>query len=303
MNPFELPGPQFLAVYATLGILVVWAVYVLKQQAEGGEPVNLPSMDPYLIAYLRGGATEAVRLGVAVLVDRQLLAFDPDGTVTRREHVSPAHGRNDLEQAILEQCASAEAPRDLAVNRRLQEIALRSYEPELVRLGLLAESDTRARRVRDAGIAIAILFVVAAIKIAIGVARNRPVSFLVMSLIGFSVVTMVVIRGRRTVLGERVLADLAMLFDALRDRANELRPYSSTSELALLIAVFGLTAVPVSAFPFRHAFTSAADPSASSTSSYGSSCGGSSCGGGGSSCGGGGSSCGGGGGCGGCGSS
>lgn len=120
MNPFELAGPQFLAVYATLGILVVWSVYVLKQQAEGGEPVNLPSMDPYLIAYLRGGATEAVRLGVAVLVDRQLLAFDPDDTVTRREHVSPAHGRNDLEQAILEQCASADAPRDLAVNRRLQ---------------------------------------------------------------------------------------------------------------------------------------------------------------------------------------
>jgi hypothetical protein len=201
----------------------------------------------------------------------------------------------------------SEAPCDLAVNRRLQEIALRSYEPELVRLGLLAESDTRARRVRDAGIAIAILFVVAAIKIAIGVARNRPVSFLVMSLIGFSVVTMVVIRGRRTVLGERVLADLAMLFDALRDRANELRPYSSTSELALLIAVFGVGAVPVSAFPFRRAFTS---PTDTSTWSSTSSCGGSSCGGGssfscsgGSSCGGGGSSCGGGGGCGGCGSS
>ena len=34
MNPFELPGPQFLAFYAVLGILVVWSLRVAKQRAE-----------------------------------------------------------------------------------------------------------------------------------------------------------------------------------------------------------------------------------------------------------------------------
>jgi uncharacterized membrane protein YgcG len=146
-------------------------------------------------------------------------------------------------------------------------------------------------------LAIVFLMIVAGVKVAIGVARNRPVSFLVLFAFGFSAVTLaVVVRGRQTVLGEQVLADLATLFEGLRDRANELRPYSSTSELALLMAVFGLGAVPLSAFPFRRAFPSATDTSTSSTSSCGSSCGSSSCGGGGS-------SCGGGGGCGGCGSS
>ena len=64
-------------------------------------------------------------------------------------------------------------------------------------------------------------------------------SFLVLFAFGFSALTLFTIRGRRTVLGERVLGDLTMLFDALRERADELRPNIATGELALLMAVFG----------------------------------------------------------------
>lgn len=295
MNPFELPGPQFLAFYAMLGAGVLFAVYLLKRRAEGGEPIRLPSTDPYLIAYLRGGAVETVRLGVAVLVDRMLLELEDGERVVRRERVSPTHGSNDLEHAILEKCETATHPRDLAASHRLLEIARRSYEPPLQRMRLLADSDTRARRVQEAGLAIVLLCVVAAVKVAIGVARNRPVSFLVLFAFGFSALTLFTIRGRRTVLGERVLGDLTMLFDALRERAAELRPYTATGELALLMAVFGAGAVPIGAFPFVRAFRPA---TSTNTSSCGTGCGSSS---GSSSCGGGGSSCGGGG-CGGCGS-
>jgi len=242
---------------------------------------------------LRGGPTEAVRRGVTVLVDRLLLELEGD-RVVRRERVSPTHGSNDLERAILEQCETATHPGDLATSQRLQEIARRSYEPPLLRMRLLADSETRLRRLQEAGLAIVLLFVVAAVKVAIGVARNRPVSFLVLFAIGFSALTLAAIRGRRTVLGERVLGDLTMLFDALRERADELRPNIATGELALLMAVFGAGAVPIGAFPFVRAFR----PATTNTSSCGSTgCGSSS----GSSCGGGGSSCGGGG-CGGCGS-
>ena len=150
------------------------------------------------------------------------------------------------------------------------------------------------RRVQEAGLAIVLLCVVAAVKVAIGVARNRPVSFLVLFAFGFSALTLFTIRGRRTVLGERVLGDLTMLFDALRERADELRPNIATGELALLMAVFGAGAVPIGAFPLVRAFRPA---TTTNTSSCGTGCGSSS----GSSCGGGGSSCGGGG-CGGCGS-
>jgi uncharacterized membrane protein YgcG len=124
------------------------------------------------------------------------------------------------------------------------------------------------------------------------------VSFLVLSAIGFSALALFMTRGRRTVRGDRVLVDLTTLFDALRERADELRPYAATNELALLMAVFGIGAVPMMAFPFRRAFRPAeAGTTSCGGSSY--SCGSSSSG---SSCGGG-RSCGGGGGCGGCGGS
>src|SRR5262245_52643351 len=103
MNPFDLPGPEFLLFYAMLGAVVLFAVYTFKQRAEGGESIRLPSTDPYLIAYLRGGAVETIRLGVAVLVDRQLLEFEGGDRVVRRKGVRPTHGSNDLEREILEQ--------------------------------------------------------------------------------------------------------------------------------------------------------------------------------------------------------
>jgi uncharacterized protein (TIGR04222 family) len=299
MNPFDLPGPQFLLFYAMLGAGVLFAVYAFKQQAEGGEPVRLPSTDPYLIADLRGGAVEAIRLGVAVLVDRQLLEFEGGDRVVRRKGVRPTHGSNDLERAILEQCENVVHPGELTDTQRLLEIARRSYELPLLRLGLLATPETRTRRLRDLGLAMVVLAVVAGIKVAIGVARDRPVVLLVISAIGFVVLAGFMTGGRRTVLGERVLGDLTALFDGLRARARELRPNTATNEFAMLMAVFGVSAVPVGAFPFIRAFGGATRDSG--TNACGASGGG--CGGGGSSCGGGGSSCGGGGGCGGCGGS
>ena len=305
MNPFDLPGPQFLMLYAVLGVVVVGAVYYFKQQAEAGEPGRLPVSDPYVIAFLRGGAVDAVRLGVAVLVDRKLLEVGEDEAVVLREGVRPTHGSNDLERAILEQCTTAQHPRDLAVSHRLQEAARRSYEPMLKQMNLLAGPEVLARRGRLVGQGAIVLVVVAGIKIAVGLSRNRPVSFLVVSAVVFVVLTLVVTRGRRTARGDRLLNDLTSLFGALHQRASDLRPYTSTSELAMLMAVFGMTAVPVTAFPFVRSFRPVVTTATTATSSCGSSysCGSSSSGGG-SSCGGGGSSCGGGGGgCGGCGGS
>jgi uncharacterized protein (TIGR04222 family) len=295
-NPFDLPGPQFLAFYAMLGAGILAVVYTLKRRAEGGNPVRLPSTDPYLIAYLRGGAAEAVRLCVAVLVDRQLLDFEGGDRVVRPVTVRPTHGGNDLERALLGQCAKATHPRDLAASQHLLNVARQSYEQPLLQMRLLADTATRLRRLREAGLAIVVLVLVAGIKVAVGLARNRPVSFLVLLAIAFSALTLFITSGRRTVLGERVLGDLTTLFETLRERAGELRAHTATSEAALLMAVFGFGAVPIGAFPFVRPFreASAANTAACGTSGCGSSSG--------SSCGGGGSSCGGGG-CGGCGGS
>jgi hypothetical protein len=92
----------------------------------------------------------------------------------------------------------------------------------------------------------------------------------------------------RTSLGEAHLAGIRGLFADLRRRADSIQPGGGTAELAWLAAVFGLGAVPASAFPFVREFRAKREVSS------GSGCGTSGCGSGG--CGGGG-----GGGCGGCG--
>ena len=257
MNPFDLPGPQFLAFYAVLGACVLLLLYVLKQRAEGGDPIRLPSRDPYLIAYLRGGAVETVRLGVAVLVDRQLLQFEGGDSVVRRDKVRPTHGGNDLERAILEECDTAVYPQKLVYDaapagncQTIIRVAAHAHgaagwpRHAIATAARIRSGDRRARhrrRNQDRR----------------GLGPQSARSFLIVLAFGFAGVALVVNRGRLTALGTRVLADLATLFDALRERAGELRPYASTGELALLMAVFGFGAVPIGAFPFVRAFRAA----------------------------------------------
>src|SRR6476661_6771597 len=73
LNPFDLPGPAFLVFYAALGVCVAIALRNFRRRREEGRPVRIETSDPYLIAYLRGGKNEAVRVAAVSLVDRGLL--------------------------------------------------------------------------------------------------------------------------------------------------------------------------------------------------------------------------------------
>jgi len=123
---------------------------------------------------------------------------------------------------------------------------------------------------------------------------------LIVEALVFGVLLYKVTHPRRTSAGDAVLTDLRTLFSGLRTRGSSLVQGVDTQDFALLMAVYGMAALPP-AFNFDRLFPRATAQT-SSSSSCGSGCGSSS---GGSSCGGGGSSCGGGGcggGCGGCGS-
>ena len=106
----------------------------------------------------------------------------------------------------------------------------------------------------------------------------------VLTAIGLWVVWLLV-RRRRTHLGNRMLKDLQRLFRALRQRAATIRAGAMTSDAMLLAAVFGISALPATGFAdFLRVYKKAASSGGGCGSSCGSGCGG-----------------GGGGGCGGCG--
>ena len=287
MNPFDLSGPAFLAFYAVLAVIVIIALKLAIDEAEGGAPRALPLSDPYHIAWLRGGTREAARVAVLSLTDRGLLAVSGDNLINRSTAQSLA--REPIERAILARCAQSGTPATAFLEDPAVERACAPYRARLERLQLIPDAAMRARRYRYLAVAIAVLLAVALGKIVIAFGRGRyNVEFLIiLTALGLLAVCLL-IRRPRTHLGNRMVKDLRRLFRALRQRAATIHPGAMTSDTMLLAAVFGISALPATGFAdFLRVYKKAA-------SSGGGGCG-SSCG---SGCGGGG-----GGGCGGCGSS
>lgn len=287
MNPFDLSGPSFLVFYIGAAVVVVFALKLAIEAAEGGAPPTLPLSDPYQIAWLRGGTPEAARIAVLSLTDRGLLAVRGD----RLENSAPAQSvvREPIEGAILARCGQIGAAATAVLADPLVERVCASYRLRLERMQLMPDAAVRARRYRWFIFAAALLLGIALTKIGIAIGRGRSnVGFLIiLALLAFGAVWLLV-RRRRTSLGDRMVKDLRRLFSALRRRAASIRPGAMTSDAMLLAAVFGLSALPATGFAdLLHVYKKSAG---SDGGGCGSSCG-SGCGGGG------------GGGCGGCGSS
>jgi uncharacterized protein (TIGR04222 family) len=282
MNPFDLPGPQFLEFYLVLGIVVVIAFRWGLRRAEIGDRPELPLNDPYQIAFLRGGTAEAARIAVMSLIDRGLL--EVTGNELERRGAPWLSSFQPIERAILERCAHP-APATAVLGDAGVAAACEAYRERLEELRLLPDAAATARRWSWFAVAAALLLGIGAIKIVVALERGRiNVELLViLMVVGLAVLAGMAVR-RRTGLGDAMLADLNRLFRALRGRAASIARGAMTSDAMLLAAVFGLAALPISAFPeVRRIYAQAASGGADGGS--GSSCG-SGCGGDGGGCGG-----------------
>ena len=299
MNPFELPGPQFLLFYAGVGVTVVLALRWMRRHQETALNVPQRLEDPYLFALLRGGEDEAVRVALTSLLDRKLVIAQADEQLARAPGVTPDQAQREIERAIL---GALEQPHLVyaVLTAVRKHPAFIEYKDKLKRLGLLPDAAVKAQRVKLWMMATAFLLLVAGIKINIGLSRNRPITFLVIEAVVFLIAVAVVSFPRRTATGDEMVKNMKELFRSLKDRASSLRPGGGSNEAAWLAAVFGIAALPTLLFPYQHILLPKNRPGdQTSATSCGSSCasslsdsssGGSSCG---SSCGGGGGGCGG----------
>jgi uncharacterized protein (TIGR04222 family) len=295
VNPFDLPGPQFLLLYALVGALVLGTLAAVRILRESG-PGRVRLTDPYLIGCLRGGVPEALRLVVVSLVDRDLL--ERTGTTLASRPGAAARVLHPLERAVLERFERGGEAAAIFSDPGLAAAAGPLRET-LERHGLLPSAAVRLERWGRLLLALAVLVGFAGIKVAVALARGRTnVLFLVVLTVLFCGLAFVLGLRTRTVRGEMALADLRRLFERQRARAAHLQA-EERDEALLIAAVFGLAVLPAPWAYAQRVFPRAAKQGGGSGSSCGSassSCGSaSSCG---SSCGGGGC----GGGCGGCGS-
>ncbi|NOT54211.1 MAG: TIGR04222 domain-containing membrane protein, partial [Deltaproteobacteria bacterium] len=229
MNPFDFPGPQFLVFYSLLGVLVVVTVAIFRRMAESGAVPKLDFSDPYLLAYLRGGKNEALRVATVSLIDRGLLSAKDD-TVETRTNVSPDHVQRPIEKALLQKFRQYHHA-TVIFGDPVLAASCSAYEQTLTRLSLLPDADTKRARWRRFFFALALLDGVALLKIVIALNRGRQnVFFLLMLAVVFTLVVAQVSLPFRTTRGNALLADARTLFAALKKRATSLRSGGASSE-------------------------------------------------------------------------
>ncbi len=274
--PFDLHGPQFLLFYLVLGACVLVPLVLMRHSGESDEPPAVNLSDPYLIAYLRGGKNETLRVATVSLIDRGFLTVNKSKLTAVRDR-SRASLRLYLEQRLLDHFSSESEAASVFKSKEFDR-DLQAYEQELIRLDLIPSSAAKSARRSRAFVAIAVLWGVAAIKLGLAISRGRSnIQFLVILAIVFAVVAFLISVSRHTRRGIAMLASLRDLFGSLKQRSSMFSPGANPNELLLMAAVFGVATLPASAFPY----TKTLYPQASSSGSCGSSCGSSSCGGGG----------------------
>jgi uncharacterized protein (TIGR04222 family) len=276
MWPFDLRGPEFLLFYLVASALVITAVALLRHTGEGEDTPKVNLSDPYLIAFLRGGKNEALRVVTISLVDRGLLVL----ANTKLASAPAAWGKaaSELEQKVVKHFTPSADPSSL-FKMKEADPEMWKYEKELTRLGLLPDPEVKEARVLRMCVALLIVVGLALAKIIVALSTgHNNIQILIVLMIIVPIGVAIAGRPRRTRAGDRMIADLRTLFEGLKQRSAEVQNGASPAEFALMTAVFGMSMAPHGKILFPQGGSSGCGSSCGS-SGGGSSCGGGGCGG------------------------
>lgn len=309
MNPFNLKGPEFLLFYLILCSVVIVAMIYLRRAAESVTPPRINLSDPYLIAYLRGGKNETLRIAVLSLIDRNLLTVN-NQTIQTAENVTLDMVSVPLEKSMLKIFVKGYTATSIYTSPTLDEECA-PYETQLERAGLLPSKQMKAQRRTRFAIAATIMLGIGVIRIVQSLAAGRfNLFYLIVMMVAATLIAKAYYAPRLTKSGKEFIEDVQSFYAHMNyAKMNPQEGSSSTGNMMLAAAVFGIGGLAF-ASTFDHArtlFPRAVQNSSATGSSCSSSCGSScstssgsssssSCSSSSSSCG---SSCGGGGGCGG----
>jgi uncharacterized protein (TIGR04222 family) len=295
MNPFDVPGPQFLGLFIAGGFVALLVAVVIKHFAArpGRRPRDEP-LQPEQLAYLVGGLEHAIEATVAGLSQRGALVID-DGTL-KAVYLEPQltadgvyRGRTDTELSELESFVLHEVRRG---NKTISALVARASSFEhalrdpLLADGLLVADPEMVQR--WAMLPPVLWCAVGTTKIMVGLSRHRPVGFLVVLVIALVMWARSVAKApRRTTRGDAVVDDAKRRYAALEVTAGSAPVQLSARDMSLAYAMFGaaILAPTLAALMPSYQRSLLVGTTSSWISSCGSSCGGG-CGGGCGGCGG-----------------
>ena len=174
----QMPGPDFLVIYAILAVVVLVAAFLFieRQDVTGDRPPPAipPVVDPYELAYLRGGINEIVRTAVYALRQQGLVEIT-EKTRIRATGFS-AQQLNAIERAVLATIAPAPRIAALFGDKNLRnnlERLCEGYQRRLSAEQLLTPPEVRGAARLTMVVAGALLIALAAYKIAAAAMHGR----------------------------------------------------------------------------------------------------------------------------------
>ena len=322
-NPLaNMPGVIFLIFYSLFIIfsLIIFRVWKAQADKTGNLPVPpiSPNIDPYEIAYLRGGINEVARAIVFALRQRDFLIIEADGKssrIHRNQYQNETRSLSPMEQFALDWFASAREPKEIFQTYGLLQVLdsyCGVYEARLEQQQFLTDAAMRSRIRSARNIVLLLILGLGAYKFLAAIINGY---FNVFGIVIIAVIATIITFAagripRLTSLGKTYLERLQLAFDKLKYRTDRQTmqasvpnaQFAAVDPLLLGVGVFGGAILAGTVYDdYNQAFQRAQNQAnASGSSGCGSACG-SSCSssggdGGGSSCGGGCGGCGGGGG-------
>ncbi len=319
-NPLgSMYGPYFLALYAMFILFVLIVLRVMKSLVDSTDKLPMPSIssqiDPYQLAYLRGGTNELARTVLFNLLQKNLLEHAESKTLKRTAAATNISRLNSIETAAMGWIGNGRTNNEIFQSGGLTsqlEAFGRTYEHQLEQQQLLTDDQIKMKVAVVKWFAAASVAALGFYKVLATLSRGKyNVMFIVV--LGVIGIVLVFLSGklpRISKLGKAYLARLQLTFENLKvhatpppsnvhlPAAETQSSFNSIDPFLLSIGVFGGAALGGAVYEsYNTIFQKSQKVHSSSCGAgcgdCGSSCSSSSC----SSC----SSCGGGcGGCGGC---
>lgn len=217
-NPLELSAMAFLGWYWQMfALLALLAVAVRLVRWAPGDPTGYGARlgnDPYLMAYLAGGPQRVVGAALASLVHQGALRVN----AVTKELIAEAElpmGRPQIERDVRAQLSGTQRVSDKAEFQRRMQAALAdslsSMQERLQRAGLLARPLLQRWLLTPVRIGFGLLLLVGVVRMILGIAADRPVGFLLISMVVIGLAALWLLRGiggeRATPAGERLLKE------------------------------------------------------------------------------------------------
>lgn len=258
LNPLDFDGSTFLGLYVALFLVCIGIVALLRRQLTevSGEPSG-PALDTWSTAYLAGGTQRVVDAGVASLLAGGQAQWD-----RKKKRLAIAHPQQVRDYPLDEIARAAAAEPSLnrvarRVNGRLERI-----RSGLLARKLLIDDSRRWMLGFSCALPFALLTVLGVAKIIVGLARDRPVGFLIfLTLIAAAAALMLLFnRPERSRAGDRVLREM-------NTRHAHARRAPRETDIGLAVALAGTAVLAGTAYASFHDFRSPSSGSSGSSDS------------------------------------